>query len=86
MMVFPCRAQLWQLMSPSFYRMFPKQKAKHLALSKLYKAQQVVISKGKKNRMMLVIFFISQGIIHKEFVPRIQIVNKEYYVEIVLFN
>jgi hypothetical protein len=30
----------------------------------------------------MVIFFNSQGIIHKEFVPPGQMVNKEYYVEV----
>jgi hypothetical protein len=32
--------------------------------------------------MMLVTFFDSQGIIHKEFVPPGLTVNKEYYVEV----
>jgi hypothetical protein len=32
------------------------------------------------NKMMLVTFFDSQGIVHKEFVPPGQTVNKEYYV------
>jgi hypothetical protein len=31
---------------------------------------------------MLVTFFDSQGIIHKEFVPAGQMVNKEYYVQL----
>jgi hypothetical protein len=38
--------------------------------------------KSKKNRVILVMFFNSQGIIHKEFVPPGQMVNKEYYVEV----
>jgi hypothetical protein len=34
--------------------------------------------------VILVTFFGSQGIIHKEFVPPGQTVNKEYYVEALL--
>jgi hypothetical protein len=35
-----------------------------------------------KNKVMLVTFFDSQGIIYKEYVPPDQQVNKEYYVEV----
>jgi hypothetical protein len=45
--------------------------------------QKISISKVKRrNKMMLVTFFDSQGIIHKESVPPGQAVNKEYYVEV----
>jgi hypothetical protein len=43
--------------------------------------KQKSISKVK-NKVNLVIFFDSQGIIHKEFVPPGQTVNKEYYVKL----
>jgi hypothetical protein len=36
-----------------------------------------------KNKVTLVTFFDSNGIIHKEFVPPGQMVNKEYYVVVV---
>jgi hypothetical protein len=35
-----------------------------------------------QNKVMLVTFFDSQGIIHKECIPPGQMANKEYYVEI----
>jgi histone-lysine N-methyltransferase SETMAR len=38
--------------------------------------------KSQKNKVMLVTFFNSQGIIHKEFVPPGEKVNKEYYVAV----
>jgi hypothetical protein len=50
-----------------------------MALVKLYGAQQNFISKEKK---ILVSSCNSQGIIHKEFLPPSQTVNKEYYVEV----
>jgi hypothetical protein len=38
--------------------------------------------KNQKNKVILVTFFYSQGNIHKEFFPPCQMVNKEYFVEI----
>jgi hypothetical protein len=47
---------------------------------KLSKTQKFRFQKSK-NKVMLVTFFDSQRIIHKEFVPPGQTVNKQYYVE-----
>jgi hypothetical protein len=38
-----------------------------------------------ENKVMLVTFFDSQGIIYKEVVPLSQMVNKEYYVEVLSY-
>ena len=35
-----------------------------------------------KNRFMLICFFDSQGVVHKEFVPKGQTVNRQYYREL----
>jgi type IV secretory pathway VirB9-like protein len=66
-------------MRPGASSMIPKQINE--ALAKLSKTQYISLSKVK-NKMMLVTFFESQGIIHKEFVPQGQAANKKYYVEI----
>jgi hypothetical protein len=46
-----------------------------MALGTLSKTQKISIS---KNKVILIIFFDIQGIIHKEFVPPGQTVNKEH--------
>jgi hypothetical protein len=67
-------------MSPVCFQ-YAKKKAKHgMALDKLSKTQENSFLKSR-NKVMLVTFFDSQGIIHKQFVPPGQAVNNEYYVE-----
>jgi Tfp pilus assembly ATPase PilU len=70
-------------MRPGVLSMIPKQKGK--AWNDTHQALQKTIHfyfKSQKNKVAMVIFFNRQGIIHKEFVPPYQMVNKEYYVEV----
>jgi hypothetical protein len=57
-------------------------KRKHvMMLTKPFKTQNFLLQKSK-NKVMLVTFLDSQGVIHKELVPPGQMVNKECYMEI----
>jgi hypothetical protein len=49
-----------------------------MALAKLSKTQKNFDFKSQKNKVMLITFFDSQEIIHIEFVPPGQTMNKEY--------
>jgi hypothetical protein len=64
-MIVPCLTQLEQMMRHALSSMIPKQKDK--AWNGASKEQKISISKVKKT-VILVMFFSSQGIIHKEFV------------------
>ena len=39
-------------------------------------------SKNEQIKIILICFFDSQGVVHKEFVPQGQTVNKQYYREV----
>ena len=41
-------------------------------------------SKNEQIKTMLICLFDSQGVVHKEFVPQGQIVNKQYYREVLV--
>jgi hypothetical protein len=53
-----------------------------MALAKLSKTQNILIPKVKKNKVMLVTFFDSHRILHKEFALPDQTMNMEYHAEV----
>jgi histone-lysine N-methyltransferase SETMAR len=66
-------------MRPGVSSLIPKQMNE--AFAKLPNTQHISRS-NVKNEVLLVTFFESQGIIHKEFVPPCQSANKDYYEEV----
>jgi hypothetical protein len=65
------------VIKPGVFRLIPEQKTKHgMALAKLSRIQKNSFQKSK-TKVVLATFIDSQGIIHTEFIPPCQAVNKK---------
>jgi len=71
---------LSQVMNHGFWSMTPRQNAK-VGSGTLQTPKKVRMSKSKI-KSMLICFFDSHGVIHKEFVPPGQTVNQTFYREV----
>jgi hypothetical protein len=71
-------------MRPGVSNMIPHTKRQSMKWCSPHSPRQKIYISKVRNKLMLVTFFDTEGIIHKEFVPPGQRVNKKYYMEVFL--